>query len=305
MRSVLIFGRNGQLARALAALARERGLAWEALGRAELDLADIRVDLGAAIAEVVSARSPDVVINASGYTAVDRAEDEPDAAFRLNRDAVGAMARACAATRVPFVHLSTDYVFDGRGGAPYAESDPVRPLGVYGASKAAGEAAVAAAGGAAVVLRTSWVYSGEGSNFLLTMLRLAAERDEVSVVADQRGRPTWARDLAEAVLAAAEGLGTGALVDCPVLHVASDGEATWAEFAQAIFDGSRARGGAFARVRPIATMDYPTRAVRPADARLDLSLARRRLDWQPRDWRAALENCLDSMGQAGALGHKG
>lgn len=305
MRSVLIFGRDGQLARALAASARERGLAWEALGRAELDLADLRVELDLAIAAAVSARSPDVVINASGYTAVDRAEDEPDAAFRLNRDAVGAMARASAMARVPFVHLSTDYVFDGQGGAPYAESDPVRPLGVYGASKAAGEAAVAAAGGAAVVLRTSWVYSGEGSNFLLTMLRLAAERDEVSVVADQRGRPTWARDLAQAVLAAAEGLGAGALVNCPVLHVAGDGEATWAEFAQAIFDGSRARGGAFARVRPIATLDYPTRAVRPADARLDLSLALRRLDWQPRDWRAALEDCLDKMSQAGLLGHKG
>lgn len=301
MKSVLIFGRRGQLARALVRLADERGVRAEAIGRAELDLAEDVCGVEAAVQQALLERAPDCVINASGYTAVDRAEDEPEAAYRLNRDAVAAMAHACAAARVALVHVSTDYVFDGRKGAPYVEQNPVRPLGVYGASKAAGELAVAEAGGAAVVLRTSWVYGAEGANFVRTMLRLAADREEVAVVADQRGRPTWARDLADAALAAADALRRGALTDCPVLHVAGDGEATWAEFAQAIFDGSQRRGGPFARVRPITTADYPTRAARPLDTRLDLSRAAERLDWRPRPWRAALSACLDEMARAGAL----
>ena len=295
MSRLLIFGGSGQLATELAGLAVEADRTVRALGRAELDLSDPALDLDAAVAEAIADFAPDAVVNASGYTAVDRAEAEPDAAMRLNGDAPAAMARACAAAgAIPFVHVSTDYVFDGRGG-PYREGDPIAPQGMYGRSKAAGEAAVRAAGGRAVTLRTSWVYAAHGANFVRTMLRLAASREEVDVVADQRGRPTWARELAQACLLAADALGRGELADTPVLHVCGGGEATWAQFAEAVFAESAAHGGPSARVRPIATADYPTPAARPADSRLDGALAAARLGFHPRPWRESLAMCMAEM----------
>lgn len=295
MSGLLIFGRSGQLARELAGLAAERGIGWRAVGRETLDLGAEVHGLDGPLAALIAEHGPDLVVNAAGYTAVDRAEDEPEAAYRLNRDAPAALARACAASAMPLVHISTDYVFDGRGGAPYRPSDPVSPLGVYGRSKAEGEAAVASEGGRAVVLRTSWVHSACGQNFVRTMLRLAVEQNEVAVVADQRGRPTWARSLAEAALLAGERLRSGALVETPVLHVTDEGEASWADFAEAVFEGSCRRGGPAARVRRITTAERPTRAARPVDSRLDLTLARQRLGWTPRPWREALELCLDQL----------
>lgn len=301
MSRLLIFGGSGQLATELAGLAVEADRTVRALGRAELDLGDPATDLDAAVAEAIADFAPDAVVNASGYTAVDKAEAEPDAALRLNRDAPAAMARTCAmaasgaaAGAIPFVHVSTDYVFDGRGG-PYREGDPVAPQGMYGRSKAEGEAAVMAAGGRGVTLRTSWVYAAHGSNFVRTMLRLAAAREEVSVVADQRGRPTWARELAHACLLAADALGRGELQGVPVLHVSGGGEATWAQFAEAVFAESAAHGGPSARVRPIATADHPTPAARPADSRLDGALAAARLGVRPRPWRESLALCMAEM----------
>ena len=295
MNRLLIFGGTGQLARELVKLGAEGGRAARALGRAELDLADPALDLDAEIGRVLADFAPDAVVNASGYTAVDRAESEPDAAFLLNRDAPAAMARACAGARTtPFVHVSTDYVFDGRGG-PYREGDPIAPQGLYGRSKAEGEAAVAAVGGRSVTLRTSWVYAAHGANFVRTMLRLAGSRDEVGVVGDQRRRPTWARELAEACLLAADALGRGDLAGVPVLHVSGGGEASWAQFAEGVFEISGRTGGPSARVKAIATADYPTPAARPADSRLDGALAAERLGFRPRPWRESLELCMAEM----------
>ena len=185
-------------------------------------------------------------------------------------------------------------MFDGRGG-PYREGDPIAPQGAYGRSKAEGEAQVATAGGRAATLRTSWVYAVHGANFVRTMLRLAASRDEISVVGDQRGRPTWARELAQACLLAADALGRGGLEGAPVLHVSGGGEATWAEFAQGVFDVSAGLGGPSARVRAISTADYPTPAARPADSRLDGALAAARIGFTPRPWRESLALCMAKM----------
>ena len=200
-RTILVFGRSGQVARELAKVGAPAGFELAFAGRETLDLAS-----GADPAALIADLAPAAVINAAAYTAVDRAESEPDAAFRLNRDAPAAMAAACARADAPFVHFSTDYVFDGTKPSPYVEDDPVGPTGVYGLSKAEGEAGVLAAGGAATILRTAWVFSAFGANFVKTMLRLGESRPEVAVVADQLGRPTWAEDCARAALRATQAL---------------------------------------------------------------------------------------------------
>lgn len=288
MSRLLVFGSSGQLAQELIVLAHEADREVRALGRAELDLADPALDLDAAIAESVADFAPDAVVNASGYTAVDRAESEPDAAHALNADLPARAARACAEAGVPLVHISTDYVFDGSKPAPYVETDPLAPLGVYGRTKAEGEAAVAAAGGRAAAVRTAWVYGAEGANFVRTMLRLAADRDEVAVVADQQGNPTWAGDVALACLRLGDRLIAGAAEAQGVFHAAGEGDATWAQFAAAVFAESAARGGPTARVRPIPTADYPTPATRPANSRLDCARLARTTGWRPPPWRERL-----------------
>ena len=281
---LLVIGRNGQVARELQRL-RPDALA---VGRDELDLLS-HVDPR----PLIDRFAPAAVINASAYTAVEKAEDEPEPAFRLNRDAPRALARACAERRLPFVHFSTDYVFDGGKGEPYLEEDARNPLNVYGRSKAEGEDAVAAAGGRWAVLRTSWIYSATGSNFVRTMLSLAASRSEVSVVADQRGRPTWAREAAEAALAAAGVLADGAAVG--LTHATGGGEATWAEFARAILAEAARRGAPSAAVIEAPTSAYPTKAVRPPDSRLDLTRAKAVIGWDPPPWRESLGRCLDEL----------
>lgn len=286
--ALLILGRTGQVAGALAAAAPGR-FTVRAFGREGLDLN--RTD---AIEPALVAARPDVVVNAAAYTAVDLAESEPEAAFRLNRDAPAAVATACARLGVPLVHLSTDFVFDGAGGAPYAEDAPVNPLSVYGRSKAEGETAVLDNARAAVV-RTSWVYAAEGKNFVRTMVRLAAERGEVRVVADQRGRPTYARDLAEALVRIASALLDRDAGAEGLMHYANSGEAVWADLAEAAIEGAAKRGAAPARVTRISTSDYPTPARRPADSRLDLSRYERFAGAAPPNWRDALDRCLDEM----------
>jgi dTDP-4-dehydrorhamnose reductase len=286
---ILVLGRSGQVARELEKLGPPEGFELEFAGRERLDLTT--ADPG----QLVRETRPAAVINAAAYTAVDKAESEPEAAFRLNRDVPAALALACAEAGVPLVHFSTDYVFDGSKVAPYVETDPVNPAGVYGASKAEGEAQVLAAGGPAIVLRTSWVYSALGANFVKTMLRLAATREEIGVVADQIGRPTWAEDCARGALRAVQALLDGEVKGPELFHLAGAGDASWADFAEAIFAESAARGGPSARVKRIATADYPTPARRPANSRLDCTKMIGALDWPMRDWRLSLAACFEEL----------
>lgn len=283
MKGLLVFGRTGQLARELAALAPEARF----LGRDEADLSD-----PAACAAALRPAAPAAVINAAAYTAVDRAESNAETARRVNADSPAAMARECAALGIPFLSISTDYVFDGSGDAPRAEDAPSGPLGVYGATKLAGEEAIAAAGGHWAVMRTSWVFSAHGSNFVKTMLRLGAERDRLTIVADQIGGPTPAEDIAAAALtmirAMQEDRAKGGLY-----HFAGTPDVSWADFAREIF----ATAGLAPEVVDIPTADYPTPAARPLNSRLDCSRIARDFGIPRPDWRAALARVLKEMQQ--------
>ena len=249
------------------------------------------------IASAIEAARPDVVINPAAYTAVDRAEDEPDLAFALNRDAPAVMAAAAERAGAVFIHYSTDYVFDGTSSTPYVETDPTGPTSVYGASKLAGERAVAAANTRHVILRTAWVCSPDGTNFLKTMLRLAAERPELKVVDDQHGSPTFAADIAAAtarIAAIAVASPTGE-EQCGTFHLVSEGATTWCGFAREIMAASKARGGPSVPVHAITTADFPTKARRPAYSKLDTAKVQRVYGVVMPEWRTALGVCLDGM----------
>jgi dTDP-4-dehydrorhamnose reductase len=241
--------------------------------------------------------APDVVVNATAHTAVDRAEDEPELAFRANAEAPAELARLCAARGAAFVHYSTDYVFDGTASSPYREEDPTAPLGVYGASKLAGEQGIQASGARHLILRTAWVYATRGSNFLRTMLRVGAERDELRVVADQHGCPTPAWLIADVT---AQILGQG-IRQSGVRHLVARGDTTWHGFAEAIFDEAQARGLIVRRPRvvPITTADYPTRARRPAYSVMDGALLCAEYGVSLPDWRDALAT---TFGRGAAVG---
>ena len=287
---ILVIGRDGQLARELARLGAPAGDEISFAARPEVDLAAPET-----VAARIEGDQPDLVINAAAYTAVDKAESEPDVAMAVNATGPGALARACAATGASLVHISTDYVFDGTKTAPYVETDPVAPVNAYGRSKAEGEAAVLASGARAGVIRTAWVYSAHGANFVKTMLRLAGDREEVGVVADQLGRPTWAGDLARASLVLGAALAGGDERARGVFHFSNTEDATWADFAEAVFEGSARRGGPSARVRRIATADFPTPAPRPANSRLDTAKFAAVAGYAPPPWRSSLELCLDQL----------
>lgn len=259
---IAVTGREGQVAQSLAERA---GTAHEVVlvGRPGLDLAD-----AASVMPALAEARPDLIVSAAAYTAVDQAEDEPALAHAVNGAGAGAVAAAAARLGVPVVHLSTDYVFDGGKDGDYVETDPTGPIGVYGASKLAGEHAVAAATPRHAILRTAWVYSPFGKNFVRTMLRIAETRDELTVVADQHGNPTSALDIADAILHAAPQLVSGSSDVFGVFHLAGTGTTSWAGFARRIFAASAAAGGPSARVRDITTADYPTKARRPANSRL-------------------------------------
>jgi dTDP-4-dehydrorhamnose reductase len=281
---ILVTGRNGQVARSLA----ERARAAHELvfvDRPGFDLAD-----PASIARTIEQVRPDLVFSVAAYTAVDKAESERDLAMAVNGDGPGALARAAAGVGAPIVHLSTDYVFDGSGDRPYREDDPVAPLGVYGETKLAGERAIAASGARYAILRTAWVYSPFGNNFVKTMLRLAADRDALTVVDDQRGCPTSALDIADAMLRVADvwasDPGKGADT---VYHLAGSGETNWADFARAIMAFSAARGGPSASVTGIPTSAYPTPARRPANSRLDTGRFAATFGYRAPEWRDSLE----------------
>jgi dTDP-4-dehydrorhamnose reductase len=266
------------------------------LGRPKLDLTGPADQIAAA---VESAR-PDVILSAAAYTQVDKAEGEGDLAFAVNEAGPRALARAARELAVPLIHLSTDYVFDGTKGSPYVETDEPNPTGIYGSSKLAGERAVLAEHADCVVLRTAWVYSPFGSNFVKTMLRLAAERDEVGVVSDQRGNPTSALDIADGVLRVAANLRARSDSNLRGLfHMTGAGEASWAEFADAIFAASADAGGPTAKVRHIRAADYPTAARRPANSRLDNGkLARVHAVILP-DWHSSLKRVVERLVNAG------
>jgi len=285
----LVFGATGQVTRALALSAAGQGMDARCLGRGEADLADPE-----ACARAIRGALADVVINAAAYTAVDRAEDEPGLAHAVNGAAPGAMAEAAAAKGVPFLHVSTDYVFDGRPGRAWREDDATGPLGAYGASKLAGEAAVLAAGGDAVVLRTAWVFSAHGQNFVRTMLRVGRGRPEMRVVADQRGGPTPAAAIADALwtIAAAWRDGRGRP---GVFHFAGAPAVSWAEFADAIF--ARSGWSERPRVVGIATADWPTKAVRPANSVLDCARIAEAYGIAQPDWRAGLDLVVGELAE--------
>ncbi len=284
---VLVAGQAGQVARAAAAAFAAAGHEVTALGRPALDLSD-RTTIEAAMAA-----EPALVINAAAYTAVDRAEEEPALARAVNATGAGWLAAAAASRGAALIHLSTDYVFDGTKGAPYVETDAPNPLGVYGATKLEGERLVMAAHPGATILRTAWVCSAEGSNFVRTMLRLARERAELRVVADQRGAPSFADDLAQAMLLMAPrlvaGEGTG------LFHLTGAPHTTWHGFAEAILDSAAGRGHPRPRLAAITTAEYPTKARRPADGRLDCTRIRAVHGITPADWRVSLGRCLDSL----------
>lgn len=288
---MLVTGNKGQVALALASL-NAPDLAIVALGRPELDIAD-----EISVAKVFAAVRPDIVVNTAAYTEVDKAESDSEAAFAVNRDGAANVARAAAAAGCPVVHFSTDYVFPGTKAAPYLETDETGPLGVYGRSKLAGERAVAAANPAHVILRTAWVYSPHGRNFVKTMLRLARERDTISVVSDQQGTPTSAAFLARAVaIVARHILADPAGVDWRgVFHLVAGGATDWAGFAEEIFAQSARRGGPSATVNRITTADYKTAATRPANSRLDTERFRSMFGMEPPRWQDDVAACVEEL----------
>jgi dTDP-4-dehydrorhamnose reductase len=235
------------------------------------------------------------VINAAAYTAVDKAESDVVAAWTVNALAPAALAAACAAAAIPLVQVSTDYVFAGDKQGAWQVDDPVGPLGVYGASKLGGELAVRTSGARAAIVRTAWVVSAQGANFVKTMLRLAADRDQLRVVADQHGSPTSAADLAAALATIAVRLADDPSAPTGTFHFSNAGETTWADFAREIFRQSTARGGPSAAVEGIPTSDYPTPARRPANSLLSHDAIRTAYGIAPRPWDAALADILDAL----------
>lgn len=287
---LLVTGKNGQLATALAR-AVSHDIEVVCAGRPELDITN-----APSIRAAITRHRPDIVINPAAYTAVDRAESEPDIAFAVNRDGAGNVAAEAAQASLPIVHVSTDYVFSGEGSLPYVETDATGPIGIYGASKLAGEAAVMRANDRHVILRTSWVYAPWGNNFARTMLQLAEHRDVVRIVADQSGAPTFAPDIAAGILAVC-----GAIADRAsqsdwrgVFHMTNGGHTSWARFAEEVFARSREAGGAFAAVEPIATSQYPTPAKRPANSRLDNHQFNMTFGHELPHWRDGVRRFVDA-----------
>lgn len=291
---VLVAGASGQLARSLAALSKNEagGCVVTALGRPELDIVDEN-SIDAALDRI----KPDILVNAVAYTAVDRAETEEALAYAVNRDGTGALARATATRGLPIIHVSTDYVFNGTKSEPYTETDTPNPQGVYGRSKYEGELAIADANPQHLILRTAWVYSEYGNNFLKTMLRLASEKPELRVVADQHGNPTYAGDLAAGIIAMIAALPSLSPGQSPwgIYHLAGQGETSWHGLAQHIIDCAAKHGRTPIPVMPISTADYPTPAKRPANSRLDCSKATAVFGVTLPHWRDSVERCVTKL----------
>lgn len=289
---ILITGSKGQLAQAL-----QSSLAGEgkvlALGHHAMNLAEpdqIRQQIGLL--------RPDLIVNAAAYTAVDRAEEEAELAFAVNATGPGILAEEAARLGIPLIHYSTDYVFDGLKPQPYVEEDVPHPLSVYGASKLAGEKAIQAVGGEHLILRTSWVYSLHGQNFLLTMQRLLQEKDSLSVVADETGAPTWAGSIAEATAQLVRARRNDQREFAGLYNLTASGETSWFGFANAIAEDLRQQGRLRATVKPILSRQYPTAAQRPLNSRLNCARLEQHWNIQLPDWEAGLQQCLSSARQS-------
>lgn len=290
-RSLVVVGRNGQLGRCLCELAALHGIPTVALGRLELDLATHN-----GVEKVLASLAPSVIVNTAAYTKVDQAESEAAQAFSINRDGAAALADIAWKLNAPLIHISTDYIFDGSKIGAYDESDIPAPLNVYGASKLAGEAAVLATHPLATVIRSAWVYSPYGTNFVKTMLRQCETRPVVKVVHDQRGNPTSAFDLAAAILHIAErSLMDDRRATAGIFHLTGEGEASWHGFAEAIFDGLSRRGMQIPRLEAVPTENYVTPARRPRNSCLNSARAERVFGIRLASWRASLEVCLDQL----------
>ncbi|MGQ0445674.1 MAG: dTDP-4-dehydrorhamnose reductase [Beijerinckiaceae bacterium] len=286
---ILVLGAAGQLGREVQALAKARAIEAIGFDRAKADIADF-----ASVKAAILAVKPRLVLNAAAYTAVDRAEGEPKAAYAANAAGAETVARAAALQQVPVIQISTDYVFDGTKIGAYVESDPLAPLGVYGKTKAAGEAMVRHANSRHFIVRTSWVYGRFGANFLKTVLRLAREREELRIVADQRGCPTATQDLAEAALAIDRALGNG-IEAFGTYHFAGDGATTWHKFASAIVEAQAPATGLLPKVTPILTADYKTPARRPANSELDSSLFSSVFGYRARAWQTRVQETVEML----------
>ena len=293
---IAVIGKTGQLARALLHEGEELGHEIVALGRDALDLTSSASDIEATIAALPSGL--DALIIAAAFTNVDGAESKPDLAYAINATGPAIIARSCAKLDIPLIHISTDYVFDGEAGMPYEPDDDADPLGVYGASKLDGELAILETGARALILRTSWLYDGEGRNFLTTMLGLAQRGEPISVVDDQIGRPTFARHLALAILKAVDVFAQEPDIETSIYHVTNGGEpVSWAGFAKAIFEAQ----GLDVKVEDIPSSDYPTAAERPAYSVLDTDNFERTFRHPMPDWQAGLRAALEMAEDVAAL----
>jgi dTDP-4-dehydrorhamnose reductase len=285
--TLFILGANGQIGRAVTKLARARGVAHAGFTHAELDISDEK-----AVAAAIHYAG--TVTNCAAFTAVDKAESEPELAHAINAGAVAGLARVAAARGAPLIHLSTDYVFDGSKTLPYVEEDSTNPLSSYGRSKAAGETALRSFCPRHIIIRTSWVYAAEGSNFVRTMLRLASERQSLRVVADQHGGPTAANDIAEAILTVASKIHEPGFAAWGTYHFAGAPATTWYDFARAILAGRNDT-----KITPIGTADYPTPARRPRNSVLDCSKIHARFGIAQPDWRKSLDRVLSEIAEKG------
>lgn len=286
---ILLTGARGQIGTEIRRRAQARALL--APDRSEFDLSKPE-----SLRPWLDRTSPELILNVGAYTAVDKAEDEPDLAFRVNRDSVAVLAKYANENGVPLLQLSTDYVFDGSSITPYAESDETQPIGVYGASKLAGENAARTAA-QHLILRVSWVFAAHGSNFVRTMLRLGSERDELRVVEDQRGGPTWAGHIAQCLMTLIDRIEKGERLPNGTWHYAGTPHVTWRDFAVEILNGAMAHRilTKVPRVEGISTAEYPTRARRPANSRMDCSLVQQQLGLPAPDWREGLEAMLTEI----------
>jgi dTDP-4-dehydrorhamnose reductase len=288
---ILIYGAGGQLGHELMHQGRTLSLDIRGVDYPQTDITD-----PAMVRNDFSTYHPVLVVNAAAYTNVDAAESEPELTMAINKDGPANLARLCTANKIPLIHVSTDYVFDGTKGSLYRETDPVSPIGVYGRSKAEGETAVRTILDEHIIIRTAWLYGSHGQNFVKTMLKLARERDEIRVVSDQYGCPTCAADLAEAILTI-----SGKLLHRPVAkwgtyHYCGKGTISWHEFAQTIVDMSRRYGKVkTTRVEPVKTTDYPTRAKRPAYSALDCGLIAQNFGISPKPWHHSLKITIQQL----------
>ena len=297
---ILVTGAGGQVAQSLAEPARGQPIEMIARGRQMLDITNPE-----AIAACMHEVRPDLVINAAAYTAVDKAESEPDLAHLVNAVGAGNLAYAAQAAGIPIIQLSTDYVFDGAKGSPYFETDLPAPVSIYGRTKLAGERTAAKVCPHHLILRTAWVYSPFGHNFVKTMLHLAETRLEIGVVDDQIGSPTYAPHLAEAILQISLGIAERPADEVPwgIYHLAGRGETTWCGLARTIFEHSGLRGGPTAHVKATSTADYPTPAPRPANSRLDAGLMQKTFGVALPEWHGGVAACVAQLLPARTLRH--